>query len=340
MGLGLKPARTIRLDWRDDANVLIARIPANQRLLMSLTEDNQVTAKLWGEAAKERVISDKWKLVSWDTHPRVLASINRRISGDPNEEWLSFVKRRFCDRKLERGLSLGCGWGMLERTVLQLEICECCDAYDIAPEAIATAQSEAQKAGLDQRVRYFCSDLNKIRFEPNSFDICFAAAILHHVENLEHLLEQVKTALRDGGLFVIMEYVGPSRYNWSDKVERLMNQILSALPQSYRMSLTNENTVRGEIRRPALADVIKVDPTEVIRSGEIRDLIARNFEIIHQADFGGTLLQFTLAEIAGNFEAGDPKDDALVDLMILFEETLIEEKVIPSDFTFVVCKKA
>lgn len=306
---------------------------------MCSRDENQITANLWGEAAKERAISDKWKLLSWDTHPRVQAAINRCISGDPNESWLPFIKRRFCDKKLERGLSLGCGWGILERTALQLEICEYCDAYDIAPQAIATAQSEAQKAGVGQKLRYFCGNLNEITFEPNSFDICFAGAILHHVENLEHLLDQVKTALRSGGLFVIIEYVGPSRFNWSDKVERLMNQILLALPQSYRVSLKDDRTVKSEIKRPSPADVIRFDPTEAIRSDEIRDLLSRNFEIVHQADFGGTLLQFTLADIAGNFESGDPKDDALLELMVLFEQTLIAEKVIPSDFTFIVCKR-
>ena len=293
---------------------------------MCSRDDNQITANLWGEAAAERAISDKWKLLSWDTHPRVQAAINRCISGDPNESWLSFVKRRFCDTKLERGLSLGCGWGILERSALQLEICEYCDAYDIAPEAIATAQSEAQKAGLGQKLRYFCGNLNEITFEPNSFDICFAGAILHHVADLEHLLEQVKIGLRSGGLFVIIEYVGPARFNWSDKVERLMNQILSALPQSHRVSLKDERTVKSDIKRPSAADVIRVDPTEAIRSDEIRDLLNRNFEIVHQADFGGTLLQFTLADIAGNFEPGDPKDDALLELMILFEQTLIQAR--------------
>ncbi len=338
VGTQTDPNDPTRLDVGDH-NVLLATIQGESRLLMTLTDDNEITAKLWGEAAKARAISDKWKLVSWDMHPRVRAAINRRISGDSNEDWLVFVKRRFCDIKLERGLSLGCGWGILERSVLQLEICEYCDAYDVAPEAIETAQSEAEKVGLGQKVRYFCSDLNKITFEPNSFDICFAGAILHHVANLEHLLEQVKTALKEGGLFVIIEYVGPSRFNWSDKVERLMNRILSALPQSYRVSLKDGETVKGEIRRPSSADVISIDPTEAIRSDEIRDLLTKNFEIVHQADFGGTLLQFMLADIAGNFEPGDPKDDALVDLMILFEETLIDEKVIPSDFTFAVCKK-
>lgn len=55
--------------------------------------------------------------------------------------------------------------------------------------------------------------------------------MLHHITNLEHLLEQVRIALCPGGLFVVLEYVGPSRFQWSDKVDYLMNRMLAALPK-------------------------------------------------------------------------------------------------------------
>lgn len=238
------------------------------------------------------------------------------------------------------GLSLGCGWGQLEREAIQLGLCEHFDAYDVSPEAITTAEAEARKQHLEQRIRYYCADLNKVTLEPGRYDICFAGAILHHICDLEHLLAQVKTGLRPGGLFVLMEYVGPPRFQWSDKVGRLMNAILVAIPQVHRVSLRDGATIKGEIVRPSVEDVIKVDPSEAVRSQDIQGLISKNFEILYSADFGGTLLQFLLADIAGNFESNDQKDMALLDLMTLFEETLIEEKVIPSDFTFVVSRRS
>jgi hypothetical protein len=39
----------------------------------------------------------------------------------------------------------------------------------------------------------------------------FAAQVLHHVDDLEHLFDQVAASLRDHGLFVVNEYVGPAR---------------------------------------------------------------------------------------------------------------------------------
>jgi SAM-dependent methyltransferase len=304
-----------------------------------MSQDSGVTASVWGAVARERASSDKWKLLSWDTHPRVARYINRRISGDPDESWLQFTKRRFCPRTLRYGLSLGCGWGQLEREAIHLNLCEYFDAHDVSPGAIATAESEARKRQLEQRIRYFCADLNKATFEPERYDICFAGAILHHISDLEHLLDQVRTALRPGGLFVVIEYVGPSRFQWSDKVERLMNRILATVPKTHRLSLKDEVTIKGEVRRPSLEDVIKADPSEAVRSQEIPGLLAKNFEILYRADFGGTLLQFVLADIAGNFKPDDEKDMALLDLIILFEETLIEEKIIPSDFIFVVSRR-
>ena len=56
--------------------------------------------------------------------------------------------------------------------------------------------------------------------------------------------------------------------------------------------------------------------------------------MLYRADFGGTLLQFVLADIVANFKEVDPKDAAIVDLMSLLEEVLIAERVLPSDFAF------
>jgi SAM-dependent methyltransferase len=209
---------------------------------------------------------------------------------------------------------------------------------DVHPEAIATAEAEARKQHLEQRIRYYCADLNGVTFEPGRYDICFAGVVLHHITNLEHLLEQIRIALRPGGLFVVLEYVGPSRFQWSDKVEHLMNRMLAALPKNYRLSLRDGTTIKEEIRRPSLEDVIKTDPSEAVRSHEILDLLTKNFDILYRADLGGTLLQFVLADIAGNFRPEEPKDVALLDLMVFLEETLIDERVIPSDFVFVVSR--
>ena len=299
---------------------------------------NDATDRAWSTAARDKAASENWKLLSWDAHPCVERYINRRISGNPNESWLSFVKRQFCRGTFYYGLSLGCGWGSLERDAIRLGVCERFDAYDIASGAIETAKAEAAKQGLQDQTRYFCADLNRLVLEYDKYDICFAAGSLHHIHNLEHVLQQVKAALHREGLFIAIEYVGPSRFQWDDQVNRLMNKILNVLPESLRRYIKDRDRIKTEAMRPSIDDVIRADPTEAARSGEILTQLEQNFEIMYRADYGGTLLQFALADIVGNFQQDDPKDTALLDMVCLFEETLIDKGVIPSDFAFIVCR--
>ena len=162
---------------------------------------------------------------------------------------------------------------------------------------------------------------------------------LHHVDELEHLLDEVAASLRPGGLFVVNEYVGPARFQWLDKTQALMNRILELLPRSVQGEPGN-GFVKERIERAPAEEIARVDPSESIRSDEIPELLRSRFDVVYRADFGGTLHQFLLADIAANFEEDDPKDVALLDLMSLLEEVLVAERVLPSDFAFFVLSAA
>jgi SAM-dependent methyltransferase len=173
---------------------------------------------------------------------------------------------------------------------------------------------------------------------PGGYDAVFVAQTLHHIEALEHLLDQVHGSLTEDGLFVVNEYVGPKRFQFPDWYLPLMDGLLEALPESHRRSL-KDGSVKGKAVRPNADDVYRVDPSESVRSDEIMGLIEERFEIVYRADFGGTLLQFVLSDIAGNFDPTDPKDVAMIDLVCLYERTLIEKGVLPSDFVYLVARR-
>ena len=308
------------------------------RALATPPQDLGVTAEHWGEEAREKAEGDEWRGLYWQSHVLTARHINRAISGDPDVSWLPFTKQRFFRRPADLALSLGCGYGIVERVGLELDIARRFEAYDIAPEAVAVAQKEAEKAGVADRVSYAAADLNAIELEPGRYGAVFGAQSLHHIEALEHLLDQVRDSLTPDGLFVVNEYVGPARFQFADELLPLMNGLLQALPESHRRSL-KDGTVRTEASRPSAKEVQDVDPSESIRSDEIMGLIEERFEIVHRADFGGTLLQFVLSDIAGNFDPADPKDVAMIDLVCLYEKTLIDQGVLPSDFVYLVATR-
>ena len=294
-----------------------------------------VTSELWGRAAREKEDSKEWQLRYWQSHPVTLRHINRLMTGDENEAWLAFTKHRFLPEGGDRGLSLGCGHGWTERDAVRLGLCRLFDAVDISEEALEVARRQARDDGFEDLIAYRRADLNTVDLEPSVYDVVIAAQALHHVEALERLLDQVVMSLRPGGLFVVNEYIGPARFQWLGKTQALMNRILELLPVELKVNRIN-GFVKDRVERPAPDEIARADPSESIRSDEIVATLESRFDVLYRADFGGTLLQFLLADIAPNFKEDDPKDVALIDLMSLFEEVLIAERVVPSDFAFLI----
>jgi SAM-dependent methyltransferase len=295
----------------------------------------EITSELWGQKARERAEGDAWRYRYWQAHPVTVRHINRRITGEQDEGWLSFTKRRFLPEGGERGLSLGCGHGWTEREAIRLGLARGFDAVDLSDEALGVARGLAAEQGLGDSIEYGQADINTIELQPGAYDVVIAAMVLHHVEALEHLLDQVARSLGPGGIFVVNEYIGPARFQWLDKTQDLMNRILETLPVEMRVNPTND-FVKEHFERTPAEEIARVDPSESIRSDEIVATLESRFEVLYRADFGGTLLQFLLADIAANFHEDDPKDVALLDLMSLFEEVLVTERVLPSDFAFFV----
>jgi SAM-dependent methyltransferase len=309
--------------------------PSEQDETQAAPSAESITSELWGRKAREKVESDDWRCFYWQAHPLTVRHINRLVSGNEDEGWLAFTKRRFLPDQVERGLSLGCGSGRLERDALALGICRTFDALDISEDALEAAAGAADQAGVGERIDYRQADLNTVQLAPAAYDVAFAIQVLHHVDALEHLLDEVRSSLRPGGLFVVNEYIGPARFQWLDKTEALMNRLLELLPHEYKVNPKN-GFVKERIDRAPAEEIARFDPSESIRSDEIVTTLESRFDVLYRADFGGTLLQFLLADIAANFREDEPKDVALVDLMSLFEEVLIAERVLPSDFAFFV----
>ena len=293
--------------------------------------------KLWGERAKEISQKDITAKKYWQAHPIITKCINKAITGDKEINIFKFIKNKF-KKSFDNALFLGSGSGSLERTMIQDNIVKHCVAYDISQEAVNISIQKAKELGIDHLIDYKVEDINTIKLPPNAYDIIFGWHSLHHLEKLEEVLEEISNALKDDGVFIVNEYVGPSRYQFSDKQIKLMNWLLDCLPDNYKTSFS-DGKIRGHTYRENPEVIIKSDPTESIRSDEILEVLGQNFEKIFQRDYGGTLLQFALDDIVGNFDPNNLKDAVFLEFIYSVEKLLIEEKVITSDFIFGIYKK-
>lgn len=86
---------------------------------------------------------------------------------------------------------------------------------------------------------------------------------------------------------------------------------------------------------PTARSVIAVDPSEAVRSAEIVPLLRQHFDILEYKPLGGTILQFLLADIAGNFQQ-DETGARLLEMLFAIEDALIDAGHIESDFAYIV----
>lgn len=207
---------------------------------------------------------------------------------------------------------------------------------DVAPRAIEKAAASAKEAGLDH-LRYRVVDGNALQIEPRSCDVVFGVHSIHHIARLEDVFRQVAGALRPGGLFFMNEFVGPTRFQWTERQLEVVNGLLRALPESFRLSSVDGRR-KDVVRRPTVEEMIAVDPSEAVRSAEILPVASEHFEILEVRPYGGTVLQTLLDDIAGNFARPGTGGREILDAIADLEWALIQAGVLQSDFAVVVAR--
>lgn len=347
--------------------------------------DANMTAQHWSERSAR--FSGKDTGLFWLEKTEIHRSINSKVSGDPDTNWIQYTLRKYFNGQLplDRCLSLGCGEGRLERDLARQGTFKYCDAYDLAEGSIQLAKEKA-KANELNHICYYAADINKISLPARTYDAVWIDSAMHHFEALEHICQQIKQALKPGGLFILNEYVGPNRFQFPVRQKEVANLCFQLLPskyhlkvqelialearhtslykgtrwfitrlidkirdgdlidvinrrfQAYRSKAAGKDIEKTRVVFPSIRDVIAEDPSEAIRSAEIVEVLKQDFEIIEKKDWGGNLLQFLLAGIAGNFSEEDLSSQLLLKMLINIEDTLLRCGEFRSDFTFIVAR--
>jgi SAM-dependent methyltransferase len=206
---------------------------------------------------------------------------------------------------------------------------------DIADGAIAQATKLANEAGLTS-VFYSVADINTIEIPRDSYDVIFGVGSIHHTARLEHLFEQVANSLKPGGYFFLDEFVGPSHFQWTDAQIAAINVAGALLPDRYRMCVDKPAEPKPQVKRPSIAEMNAIDPSEAVRSSEIIDLLPKYFNVLETKGVGGSLLHLLLEHIAGNFDENDARDMEYLQRLFHVEDDLIAADTLRHDFAVII----
>jgi len=345
------------------------------------------TAEYWSSRASASSTGRNAGTAWWEAGPEIQRHINHRITGSPEVGFVEYTLHRHFDWRLpmDRCLSLGCGTGALERALAECNAFLRCDAFDIAEEAVDAARIAAHRQGFDH-ITYAVADANRLDLPSACYDSVWIHGAMHHFSALEHVCRQIAHALRPDGLLVLLEYVGPSQFQFTARQKELTNLCLRLLPAAYRTitpariqqieeheslqalglrqmlarvygklrdreltaavrrrlvireaKMRGELPVKTEVKFPSPRDLENRDPSEAIRSAEIIPAVEQYFEIVERKDIGGSIYQFLLDGIAGNF-GKDDASRALLRMLLNIENTLLDCGEITSDYAYIVAR--
>lgn len=272
---------------------------------------------------------------SWWDSPIIVRECQRRISGDAAMDIYRFFKKCLQGRSLETGISICSGSGEFERTLMDNGLCRRMDAYELSEKRVESGRKMAEKHGYN--IRFYQEDVNQAVFRPDYYDVFFSWSALHHIKNLEGVIYNARRCLKKKGVLVAQEYIGPNRFQWTHKQLEILNRVLKRLPERLRRDPKTGN-VKERITRPTIDHMKNTDPSEAVRSSDIIPVLRKHFNVIILQYFGGAIFQPLFDHIMANFDPENDTEAALIQIILLLERVMVEEKVLGNDYAIIVAE--
>lgn len=96
-------------------------------------------------------------------------------------------------------LDLGTGPGYLPVEIVRRSSSIRCDAIDLSPGMIKTAQTNALRAGVADRLNFEVGNAAQLRFEDESYDMVISTGMLHMLRDPVKVLRECCRVLKPGG---------------------------------------------------------------------------------------------------------------------------------------------
>ena len=313
---------------------MIDKIAASLRRILGGAQSERA-AQHWDSWQRDRNAAAT-QYVDWGDHPTILGLIYRELFGSSTTSILDFLKASYPAFGRAKALSLCSGDGAFQKLLVMQGVFGSVVGTDLSP--VRVQQANDNRGEYAGSLEYRLTDVNSGDFGTATYDVVFAKAALHHVEQLETLFDGIRSCLRPGGSLVTIDFFGPTRFQWTDRQLDLANRFLAdEMPEA--LLRRADGSVHGNISRPTIEQMIAIDPSEAVRSAEVYELLASHFEIERQFDAGGALFNLIFdGTVVNNFEAGNPVHEALVEKAFRHERELMARREIGSDFKFIIAK--
>ena len=310
-----------------------------------------------GKTATRTTLSEDWrerqKQVDWMHAPLMPEYVNQLVAGrnlHTGGHWALYARDTHLWPLAERVaaetgsgdglsmLSLACGSAHIDEFLISSFEWPIRHFVGLEHDAQLLAAARDRFAGVARcSSEFHFFDFNRLKDSFGTFDVVFTCHSIHHCTDLEGLLAFINRSLNPGGIVLGIDFFGPTRFQVEPEAASVLDELFAVLPPHLRRNLASEDGVIDDVlHRPTIAEVRAADPSESVRSSDLRTLLFSSFPILDMKPMGGTLLRWLLQNRAGNFDPQDSSDLCIIQLLQIIERKLIENREIRSDDLFFV----
>jgi ubiquinone/menaquinone biosynthesis C-methylase UbiE len=274
---------------------------------------------------------------SWWMVPQVRRRWNERITGEENTGYEDYVVMKYLgERQGLSLLSLGSGSCSHEVLFARNPVFSRVTCVDMAAHLLEKGRIRCRESGL-QNMEFLQADAHRLDISGDSYDALLFHASLHHFREIGKLFEErLLEILRQDGILVLNEYVGPDRLQYTGEQLRMVNQALALIPEQYRTRYRMQR-IKKRVTGPGILRMVLADPSEARESSAIMDTLERYFVPLELKPYGGNILMPVLKDIAHHFVEETDESRAILERLFEMEDEYLTRA--RSDFLFGVYRK-
>ena len=134
------------------------------------------------------------------------------------------------------------------------------------------------------------------------------------------------------------EFVGPTRFQWTDRQLNVVNALLRLFPKNYAL-LYQSQVPKLRSVRPSRLSMWLSDPSEAVESSDIIPMLREYFRIVKINGYGGSVLHLLFSGIGHHFVHPDTVAEHLLRVSFEVEDLLLKSGELSHDFALLVCQK-
>jgi len=191
--------------------------------------------------------------------------------------------------------------------------------FELSEKRIELGQKAARDAGVHERMIFHKADAFEQEL-PGDYGLVYWNNALHHMLDVEEAVAWSHERLANGGLFAMDDFIGPTRFQWSDRTLEFSTRVRQSLPERLLVNPAQPGKfLSREVRRPVAEKLAEIDPTEAADSGRILSAVMRRFPGVEIMQTGGAIYGVALNDVIANFA---PDDQPLLLAILLIDEAL------------------